>query len=336
MSLPHTSGNVETNWFIEIRTRLNWYWTVISLLLAGGWMLAGQPEIPLVAQLWFTALSVGIFGVLHGGLDHLVGQRVLKPKFMGVWWVYFLSGYVVLSITVMIAWWQLAPLMLMLFLLVSAIHFGQSDGAQQPGEKPFFGLILAVGFVPIVTPWIAFPQQVTQLFGWLANNPAEAWQPPILLFMARAHYAFAISVLIFVVIAGWLTAVKLKTRRHPNFMHSAELFSTFLLFWTLPPLLAFTWYFCFLHSAKHMLTLAERLAPSRRWAAVSWVAWHGAPAMILTIVASAAAYVWLRHIEIGEAESLTRVVFYGLAALTFPHMLLTWLWDRSVRTSAAR
>jgi hypothetical protein len=75
--------------------------------------------------------------------------------------------------------------------------------------------------------------------------------------------------------------------------------------------------------------LAERLAPPQKWAALGWVGLYGLPLTIITLIASGVGYAWLRHADLKEAEAITRVIFWGLAALTFPHMLLTWLWDRS-------
>ena len=129
----NTSANslpAREHWFQQKRTRLTLIWCGASLLLIGAWALANHPDVPLVTQLWIVALGVGLFGVLHGGLDHIVGERVFKTTFKRSWLIYFAVAYVGLAIAVMIGWWLVAPVMLLLFLAVSILHFGVHEGAR--------------------------------------------------------------------------------------------------------------------------------------------------------------------------------------------------------------
>ncbi len=328
MSAIEKHLSASAHWFRQARTRLTLIWSGASLLLAGGWALASRPEVPLAMQLWIVAVGVGLFGVLHGGLDHIVGERVFKRAFKRGWLIYFAIGYVGLAIAVMIGWWLIAPIMLLLFLAASIVHFGLRDGARGRQKRNIwlqFATVTLLGAAPIIIPWIAFPQEVSVLFGWLAGTHAEAWQPPFHLgdtfgSMPRAGMA--------IVAVALVLMLYFKSRRLLDTFAWLEFLATILLFWTLPPLLAFAWYFCLLHSLRHLLALAERLAPSREWSAVGWVVLRGLPLTIMTLVAAAVGYVWLRGFDLSEAESATKVIFWGLAALTFPHMLLTWWWEQ--------
>ena len=161
------------------------------------------------------------------------------------------------------------------------------------------------------------------LFGWLAGTRAKVWQPPFAIGDAVGSMSQAVMIAVAIAFMFYL-----KSRRMLGTLKGIEFLITVLLFSTLPPLLAFTWYFCFLHSLRHLLALAERLAPSRDWSAVGWVVLRSLPLTIITLAAAAAGYVWLRGFDLSEAESATKVIFWGLAALTFPHMLLTWWWER--------
>ena len=328
MSTRENSLPAREHWFQQKRTRLTLIWSGASLLLIGGWALANRPDVALATQLWIVAMGVGLFGVLHGGLDHIVGERVFKPTFRRSWIIYFAVAYVGLAIVVMIGWWLVAPIMLLLFLAVSILHFGARDGAHgQQKRSTWIQLVttLLLGAAPIIIPWLAFPQEVSVLFGWLAGTRAEVWQPSFAIgdAVGLMFQAAMIAVAIALVFMFYL-----KSRRMLGTFNWIEFLTTVLLFWTLPPLLAFTWYFCFLHSLRHVLALAERLAPSRNWPAVGWVVLRGLPLTIITLAAAAAGYVWLRGFDLSEAESATKAIFWGLAALTFPHMLLTWWWER--------
>jgi beta-carotene 15,15'-dioxygenase len=332
MSAIGKHPSARAHWFLQTHTRLTLIWSCASLLLTGGWALASYPGVPLVMQLWIVALGVGLFGVLHGGLDHIVGERVFKRVFTRRWLIYFAMGYVGLAIAVMIGWWLVAPIMLLLFLAVSILHFGLRDGArggvhaqQKRTAWIQFATVILLGAVPIMIPWIAFPQEVSVLFGWLAGTHPEAWQPSIHI---SDRFGSMPQVAMVLVAVALVLMLYFKSRRLLDTFAWIEFLATILLFWTLPPLLAFAWYFCFLHSLRHLLALAERLAPSREWSAVGWVILRGLPLTIMTLVAAAAGYVWLRGFDLSETESATKVIFWGLAALTFPHMLLTWWWER--------
>jgi beta-carotene 15,15'-dioxygenase len=320
-------------WFHMTRTRLTVIWSAASLLITAGWVMANRPDVPLITQLWIVALGVGLFGVLHGGLDHIVGERVFKSAFKRRWLLYFSIGYVGLAITVMIGWWLASPVMLLLFLAVSILHFGLRDGArtQQKSSRWIqLATVILLGAAPIVIPWLAFPQEVALLFGWLAGTRPEAWQPA---FHIGDKFGSLSRVALVLIAAALVLMLYLKSRRWLDTFAWIEFLATILLFWTLPPLLAFAWYFCFLHSLRHLLALAEHLAPNRDRAAVGWVVLRGLPLTIVTLLAAVAGYVWLRGFALSEAESVTKVIFWGLAALTFPHMLLTWWWERRGQNS---
>lgn len=342
MTLRRSVLAERADWFYVARDRLSVVWSAASLLLAAGWVIARRPDVALVTQLWIVVFGVGLLGVLHGGLDHLVGERVFQRRLQRYWWIYFSLGYVGLAIAVMLTWWLSAPLMLLLFLAVSILHFGLRDDIHAHRRMNAFARFAAVcglGGAPIIIPWMMFPQQVSLLFGWLAGTRAEAWQPaPSMTNALDSISRLALFPLFplfpFFLFAGAVVLmVYFKSRRLSDTFSWCEFLATVTLFWTLPPLLAFAWYFCFLHSPLHLLTLAERLAPSQKWAALGWVTLHGLPLTIITLIAGAAAYMWLRHTSLNEAESITRVIFWGLAALTFPHMLLTWLWHRGDETA---
>jgi beta-carotene 15,15'-dioxygenase len=324
-------------WFHTMRNRLSVIWSAVSVLFAAGWALAGHPHLPLITQLWIVAAGIGLFGVVHGGLDHIVGERVFKPVFKRNWLIYFALTYVGQAIAVMVGWWLAAPAMLLLFLVASILHFGlrEAPAAEQkinvPPRLATAAASLALGAAPIMIPWLAFPEDVALLFGWLAGTRAETWHPAIYF----GEIASSISTLVWPFIAGTVILMLYRnSKRLLDIVALMEFLATILLFWTLPPLLAFAWYFCFLHSLRHLMALAERLAPSREWGAVGWVMLRGLPLTVLTLIAATAGYLWLHRFDMAEAESVTKVIFWGLAALTFPHMLLTWWWERSSKSGA--
>ena len=98
-----------------------------------------------------------------------------------------------------------------------------------------------------------------------------------------------------------------------------EIFCLGLIFYMLSPLAGFAFYFCMVHTPRHLLRVwghLDRQNFKRRsmvpmalgFTCASWVA--GGIAL------------WMIPLAMSADEHLLRVIFIGLAALTVPHMLL--------------
>ena len=87
----------------------------------------------------------------------------------------------------------------------------------------------------------------------------------------------------------------------------------------LPLILAFTLYFCFLHSSKHILGLSKELDPGNITNGLKLFVIKAAPLTVLTaIVAGLFVILWSESIS----ENIIKTIFIGLASLTLPHILL--------------
>jgi beta-carotene 15,15'-dioxygenase len=126
--------------------------TPTLLTIIAGVILAGYQHfvgpLPLLFQLIFCGFLLLVAGIPHGALDHLVEQeranRLGKQFLLGQ----FLAKYL-LTMGVYAGAWLLAPVpCLLVFLLISAWHFGETDLANAP-ETPYWSLarLSAGGFV---------------------------------------------------------------------------------------------------------------------------------------------------------------------------------------------
>jgi beta-carotene 15,15'-dioxygenase len=317
-------------WFRARYAQLTLSWCVLASLLAGAALLAqltggaSAPSIEL--QMVVLGIGVALFGVPHGGLDHVVAQRVLVMRGARPTWIanaLFLFGYAILALLVLLVWWWMPVPMLLAFLAASAWHFALRDTSLESAVSAYYGFSAvmhhaALGAAPIMVPWLMYPAEVGIVFGWLSNTPVETWMPPWAPAVSYAAVAAIAAVAV-------LTARRDTAHRTQN---QLEVAGTILIFVFLPPLLAFAWYFCFLHSLRHLLTLAHRLPPGGHWRAVQWVAIRSLPLSLLTIAIAVIGYKYLNVAQQTDAAHLARVIFWGLAALTFPHMLLTAIWER--------
>ena len=101
-----------------------------------------------------------------------------------------------------------------------------------------------------------------------------------------------------------------------DWLGAMEIASAVLLSVAAPPFVAFTLFFCGMHSARHILrTIDYSGSLSRRLLALSALL-----PMIGVVVVSTLAWWFLKGKSLDER--LIQIVFVGLAALTVPHMAL--------------
>jgi Brp/Blh family beta-carotene 15,15'-monooxygenase len=186
---------------------------------------------------------------------------------------------------------------LILFLLISAAHF---SGDPEEGT-PHATRILYGGSV-LLLPALFHSEEMAQLFGLLVGNePALLLMPWIKLIA----WIWLPCVVIGVILLAW-----------SDWLGAMEIASVILLSVAAPPLIAFTLFFCGMHSARHILrTIDYSGSLSRRLLALSALL-----PMIGVAMVSALAWWFLKGKSLDER--LIQIVFVGLAALTVPHMAL--------------
>lgn len=292
-----------SSWLAPARrahTRVMLIVLAVSALLgvAGG-------EIPMSWQIGLIAFGVAILGLPHGAYDAPLARRWLEPRLGPGWWRPFLLAYLGLAGFVVAGFALLPVAMLVAFLAVSAYHFGEEDS--KGGRWP---TALARGAVPVLAPMSFWPEEVAQLFAWIVPG-GIAFSPSVV----RAMLFIAVLVVAFDFVVrrdGWA---------------ALEVGLLIAVAATLPPLVAFGLYFLGLHSPRHTLDLAAEISPNDRRHGIVGFIREAAPATGATILLAGLGYFFLRD-AVSPGPALVRVVFVGLAALTFPHMALAALRAR--------
>ena len=93
------------------------------------------------------------------------------------------------------------------------------------------------------------------------------------------------------------------------------------------PILAFTLYFCFLHSIRHSISLIFELDKSFKSGLRKFIK-KAIPLTIITGVIFLLAIFFLNNFYMLD-EAIYKVIFIGLASLTFPHILLEYLLEKN-------
>ena len=94
------------------------------------------------------------------------------------------------------------------------------------------------------------------------------------------------------------------------------------------PLIAFTIYFCFLHSIRHALSLVHEMNKKDFKKGFIIFLKKMMPLTILTSGVFLLSFILLNN-YFSMQSSILKVIFIGLASLTFPHILLEYLVEKN-------
>jgi Brp/Blh family beta-carotene 15,15'-monooxygenase len=245
-------------------------------------------------------LIITFFGVPHGALDTLFAKKAFALNSIKKW-LQFVSVYLSLSIGVLIFWMVLPTFFFILFLCFSAIHFSDDLGSINP---KLLGTLY--GFNIITLPSILHSNELAKLYGYLIDYGHAV---EIVNVMMPFSIVFAaLTILITVVIS--LKKYPIEQR------HIWEIVAVSVLMLLAEPLLAFTIYFCFMHSARHVLRAKFYFVEYSNTALLITLI---VPTLIVLLFC--AGVFQLLPIEKFN-ENLIKVTFATLAALTFPHAFL--------------
>jgi beta-carotene 15,15'-dioxygenase len=315
-------------------TRISWVWSLAAICIA---MIFGIAQhsfgitMPMDIQFVIVAFSIAILGLSHGGLDHLVAKKIWLSRaernvsaisnrqFM----IIFLLSYCVLAALVVLLWGQWPIVSLIVFLALTAFHFGDDMRLARLTTSSI--VACALGSIVIVLPWTFHTSDVAIIFAWLTDSTMLDWTT------SRLKIAQAISLLL--VTISVLTIF--RSRQHVAIDH-IEFLAIATLFIFAPPLVAFAMFFSFLHANQHMLSLALYFYPSATPSNAYWRVFKSSlPLTFIAILVAAMAWYFtpLRHAA-HATESVAQIIFIGLAALTMPHMLLVAFWSKQQRMSA--
>ena len=274
------------------------------------------PSLPLALQLTVLALAVVIFGLPHGALDLALVQGASRGSWtalVGAAILYLMASGLVVMV------WISAPVAALLgFLAIAVIHFGLGDTEDLHGPQRAMEVIARGGFVGIA-PLVFHPQTTRDLFALLVGPAATANLDAALAVMTTPATRLWLACL--VVALAWRTI-----QRAPGWISAVmELLLTAAIFAVFHPLAAFLLYFCFVHSVRHIADLGAARFPDSAARARRWLLLESLPFTVATVALGMVAWLVFAG-SVAFDEAMMRLVFWGLSALTVPHMILTAWW----------
>ncbi len=267
--------------------------------------------------LFVCLVLVASIGISHGALDNMKGAQLLKIFDMKSMLTFYV-GYSAISVLVICLWFLSSTFLLFLFLLVASYHFGKEDSEFLFQSKKFYLDILFFlkGLVIISAPLLFQYTDTINIFNTIGMNTD--------LFIFR-DYSFIILCFFISIISS--IAIVLIARNLYASILIIDLFAILILNYFLHPLFAFTIYFCFLHSVRHSITLMQDLDKDLSKSIKIFIR-KSLPLTIITASIFVVAFVFLMS-EYDINSSINKVIFVGLAALTFPHIILEYILEKN-------
>ena len=262
-----------------------------------------------------SLLLILSIGISHGSLDHIKGKKLLKILGFKSSSIFYISYVIVGSITIII--WLLFPkFLLFLFLIVAAFHFGKEDSDFISKNKNFELIYFFKGSLVIISPLLFHKNETLTIFKSLNFDISTN-----ILINNEILYLFIFLSFISNIILSLNKSFDVKSLLLMDFL------SILILNYFLNPVLAFTFYFCFLHSIRHSISLIKEINTNLKKGLPIFIK-KALPLTIITIFGYIfAIYILNNYNELND--SIYKVIFIGLASLTFPHILLEYLIEKN-------
>ena len=258
-----------------------------------------------------------IIGISHGSLDNIKGRKLLKIFGFKSEYIFYII-YLTISSLIILLWIIFPNTVLLIFLIVACYHFGKEDTVFFVEKEIFFKEILYFfkGSSVIIAPLLFHREETIEIFRALNFNIFE-------------NSLFSDAFLLIILFLSFISSFFLSHKKDINFkiLLMTDFLSILIINFFLSPILAFTLYFCFLHSIRHSITLIFELDKSFKNGIRKFIK-KAIPLTLITGFAFITAIYLLNNFyELNEA--IYMVIFIGLASLTFPHILLEYLIEKN-------
>ena len=258
-----------------------------------------------------------ILGISHGALDNIKGKKLLRFfGFKSIISFYFI--YIFISIFIIVLWLIFPNVVLLLFLVVAAYHFGKEDTVFIFKKNFLLSEILLFlkGSSVIIAPLLFQRDKTNEIFEILNFNIFDT--------------PFLNDQVLFILLSlSFLSSLYISNKKNNNLkaIMILDFSSLIILNFFLTPILAFTVYFCFLHSIRHSITLIFELDKSFKLGLKKFVN-KAIPLTLVTGIIFLFAIYFLNNFY-NLDEAIYKVIFIGLASLTFPHILLEYFLEKN-------
>jgi Brp/Blh family beta-carotene 15,15'-monooxygenase len=259
-------------------------------------------------------LGVFIIGIPHGSIDHYLYMVNTHVKISAKYLIKFLVQYIGVGLIYALLWWLNPVLALVIFIGISAYHFGELDTLNFDFKNKTYAFFAAFsyGFIFLLNLLLVHSKDVL---------PIIASFPGISLTSADLLISTNILITMFPILSGilflFIIGIALKKGTH----FSKKTLNNFLILiilqavvFSMPLILGFAFYFCAWHSVLSFKIILNH---------VSWQT--KSPQFVLKklIPTNVVAWLFLGVLLVyfkSDLNTLLAILFLGIAILTAPHI----------------
>ena len=262
-------------------------------------------------------------GISHGSLDNFKGRKLFQILKIDNFSIFYF-GYISIALIVIFLWILIPYVSLIIFLMVASYHFGKEDTQFLTIENSYYNqfLFFLKGSLIVFAPMYFHFDETISIFR-------------LLLIENETFYKFldlieSNRVLLYFVILSTLANILLFTKNFElkKFTIFLDYFSILIINYYFSPLVAFTIYFCFLHSIRHSISLMSELDENNLGNGFKIFIKKALPLTFITAIFCVIG-LYLLNNTYNFDSSILKIIFIGLASLTFPHILLEYLIEKN-------
>ena len=271
----------------------------------------------------FCLVLILIFGISHGALDHIKGDRLLKIFGIKQSYIFYLV-YVIFSLLIIYLWLALPTLILIIFLVIASYHFGKEDTQFLINDKSYAtrSLYFLKGLLIVLAPIYFHFDETVAIFKLLFVENENFYSS---LNFVEKYNVIQIGIVLSIFASVFLFFKEFEIRKFSIFL---DFCSIIILNYYLSPLVAFTIYFCFLHSIRHTISLAVEINENNLYEGLIIFIKKALPLTFLTAFLGVIS-LYLLNIIYNLDSAILKIIFIGLASLTFPHILLEYFLEKN-------
>jgi len=303
--------------------KLNLYHSLIFFLIANGFSLIIDQNKNIIISPLICLLLILTIGISHGSLDHNKGKKLLNIlKITNMYFFYLL--YILIGVLIIILWLILPTTTLILFLIVASYHFGKEDTDFLTDNNLSLNQLFYFlkGLLIVIAPLNFHFEETINIFKLLLISGEKFY-----IFLGYIE-SYNIIPIIFIFSVFSSIFLFIKNFRFINFSIFLDFFSILILNYYLSPLLAFTFYFCFLHSIRHSISLIFELDQNNLKNGFLIFIKKALPITLITAIIFLVSLLILKNYYVLD-NAILKVIFIGLASLTFPHILLEYFIEKN-------
>ena len=289
-----------------------------------------MPDVLSRAELWILGFSIVMVGIPHGALDHLIAANVYEQGNSLKDHLLFYGWYLILMVLIAALWFIYPTAGLLLFLVISILHFGQADiegfyHADQKSESKALLLNSASvsrGLLIIGLILTAYPDQVIPILS--AALGEEAW---FLSWLNTSYASLKQWVLIQFVFIALLVLWKGDLSLSMKFRYAVDSLLIVALFNLVAPLLAFAVYFALWHSVGHIGEITHYFKEINEPLTLTGFYLKALPFSLVSFV-GLGILLWVTQ-SFSLENQIISLTFVLISVLTLPHMVVAHRLIRS-------